>query len=239
MKFILTIYKFDINGMIYIGSTWDFDKRIREHKCRCYNENDKRNHCKLYKHIRNNNIEWDNINVECIYTQELNEKNKLLKRQTEQIYIDKYDSKNNGLNHVNAYISKEDYLLSKKKYREIHRDRYIKYREDSKEKHKEYIKVYNEEHKEEIKEKKRKYYEKHKEEISEKCKDYCKNHKEEIKEYNKVYNEKHKEELKEKKRKYYEKHKERIKEKSRLRHQHKKNEKMCGEILNELINNLF
>jgi hypothetical protein len=38
MKFILTIYKFHINGMIYIGSSWDFDRRIIEHKHNCYNE---------------------------------------------------------------------------------------------------------------------------------------------------------------------------------------------------------
>ena len=194
MKFIFTIYKFDINGVIYIGSCWDYDKRIREHKFNCYNENSSVYNYKIYKYILDNNIDWNDIISENIYTQELDERNDLLRRQTEQKYIDEYDSKNNGLNTYNAYITEEE--------------------------KKEYTKEYTKKHKEKIKE----YHEKHKEEL---------------KEYQKEYREKHKEELKEKKKEYRDKHKERIKEKNRIYREHKKNVKICNEIVNELIDSLF
>ena len=209
MKFILTIYKFAINGVIYIGSTWDFHRRIIEHKRYCYDEKNRDYNYQVYKYIRENNIDWNNIIIENIYTQELDERNDLLRRQTEQKYIDEYDSKNNGLNTYNAYITEEE--------------------------KKEYTKEYTKKHKEKIKE----YQEKHKKKIKEYQKEYREKHKKKIKEDNKEYREKHKEELKEKKKEYRDKHKERIKEKNRIYREHKKNVKICNEIVNELIDSLF
>jgi len=176
MKFILTIYKFHINGLNYIGSSWDYDNRKIYHKRDCYNENSSKYYYEIYKYIRDNNIDWDDITIEDIYNKELDEKNNLLRRQTEQKYIDEFDSKNNGLNTINAYITEEE--------------------------RKEQIKEYN--------------------------KKYKKNHKEQLKEYNKEYNKKYKKNNKEQLKEYHKKYRE-----------HKRNEKMCGEIVNELINSLF
>jgi len=172
MKFIFTIYKFHINKMIYIGSTWNIDERLSKHKCRCYDENSNNYNCEIYKYIRENNIDWNNIIIENIYTQKLDEKNNLLRRQTEQKYIDKYDSKNNGLNTINAYITEEE----------------------RKEKQKEYDRL---------------RYERDREKILTQKRIYDKNNKEKKKEYGRKYRE------------------------------HKRNEKMCGEIVNELIDSLF
>jgi len=187
MKFILTIYKFDINGMIYIGSTWNYDTRLSRHKYSCYNENSKNYYCHIYKYIRENNVDWNDIIIEDIYNQELNEKNKLLKRQTEQIYIDKYDSKNNGLNTINAYITKE-------------------------------------ERKEQLKKNNRLRLEQDREKILTQKRIYNNNNKEYQRKYQHQYHEKYKEE---------------INKKNRLRYQHKKNVKICNEIVNELIDSLF
>ena len=117
MKFIFTIYKFDINSMIYIGSTWNFNYRITQHMETCYDDNHIAYNCEIYKYIRNNNIYWNDISIEVIYTQELDEKDDLLKRQTEQKYIDQYDSKNKGLNTINAYTSHDIYLKRQKRYK--------------------------------------------------------------------------------------------------------------------------
>ena len=212
MTFILTIYKYNINGMIYIGSSWDYDSRKINHKSDCYNELSNSYNYGIYKYIRENNIDWDNIIIEDIYTQELNEKNDLFKRQTEQKYIDEYDSKNNGLNTYNAYITKEERKEQMKEYRENH-----------KEELKEYDRLRNETHREEIKQKNKKYREKHKEELKRKHKEYRENHKEEIKQKKKEYYENYKEEKKQKHKEYYEKHKEEIKQKRRLSYQLKKN----------------
>ena len=168
MKFIFTIYKFDINSMIYIGSTWNFNKRKVLHKHDCYNENSNGYNMEIYKYIRENNIDWNDITIEDIYNKELDEKDNLLKRQTEQKYIDQYDSKNNGLNTRYAYIN-EDW--SQKEYDRI---RYI-------------------------------------------------NNRDKILAQKRIYDNKNKEKKKEYCRKYRE---------------HKRNEKMCGEIVNELINNI-
>ena len=206
MKFILTIYKFDINGMIYIGSSWDFDRRKIKHKNTCYNEKSRDYNYQVYKYIRDNNIDWNDITIEDINTHELDEKNDLFKRQTEQKFIEKYDSKNKGLNTRNAYITDEQKKEQMKEYHENHK-------EELKEYHKEYQK---------------KHYENNKEEIKEIRKEYKKNHKEQIKEQNRNSQ-----------KKYREKHKEEINKKHRLRYQHKKNVKICNEIVNELIDSLF
>ena len=224
MKFILTIYKFDINSLIYIGSTWNYNNRLSKHKHDCYNENISDYNCDIYKYIRDNNIDWNDIIIEKIYMIELDEKNDLLKRQTEQKYINKYDSKNNGLNTKNAYITKEERKEQMKEW---------------KQNNKEHLIDYYEKHKEHLKECSKEYYEEHKEEIKQKTKKYCEKHKEKIKQKKKDYYEKHKEEKKIKHKKYYEEHKEEIKLKNRLQYQHKKNVKICNDIVNELIDSLF
>jgi len=239
MKFILTIYKFDINGMIYIGSTWDFDTRIIHHKNYCYNENSDVYNYKIYKYIRENNIDWNDITIEYIYTHELDEKDNLLKRQIEQKYIDEFDSINNGLNTINAYITDEQKKEYHNEYRELHKEEIKLKRKNYYEKHKEkinkYLKKYNEEHKEKINEYLKKYTEDHKENKKEYYKKYYENHREKYKEYDRLKYERNREKILAQKRIYYNNNK----EKKKKYQEHKKNEKMCGEIVNELINSLF
>jgi len=212
MKFILTIYKVNINNKLYIGSSWDFDSRKSKHKYDCYNENSCAYNCEIYKYIRENNIDWNDITIEDIYNKELDEKNNLLKRQTEQKYIDQYDSKNNGLNTRDAYTTDEQ----------------------KKQKSKEYY----ENNKEELKQKSKDYYENNKEELKQKHKEYYENNKEYHKEYDRFRYEQNRDKILAQKRIYDNKNKEKKKEYSRKYREHKRNEKMCGEIVNELINNI-
>jgi len=181
MKFILTIYKFDINGMIYIGSSWDFDRRKIKHKNTCYNENSSKYYYEIYKYIRDNNIDWNDITIEDIYTHELDEKNDLLRRQTEQKYIDKYDSKNNGLNTYNAYTTEEEL---KEYYKEYNKEYFKNNKEYCKERNKEFRKN----NKEYCKEYNKKYYQNNKEYYKEYYKKYYQN-KKNVKICNEIVNE--------------------------------------------------
>ena len=52
-----TIYKIvskKDRNKIYIGSTWNFTRRKRQHKSSCYNEKDRDYNSPLYKYIRVN-----------------------------------------------------------------------------------------------------------------------------------------------------------------------------------------
>ena len=118
MKFIYSIYKLNVNGLNYIGSSWDCYTRIDRHKKSINNLYES---LPVYKYAKINNIDWNDFNVEIIYSsQELNTKNNLLRRQTEQYYINKYDSIKNGLNDCNAYVSPEEHKkqlsINQKKY---------------------------------------------------------------------------------------------------------------------------
>jgi predicted GIY-YIG superfamily endonuclease len=54
------------NDLLYIGHTTDFRSRKTSHKSCCFNEKSKSYQIKLYKYIRDNNINWNDIRWECV-----------------------------------------------------------------------------------------------------------------------------------------------------------------------------
>ena len=100
---IFCVYKLNVNNKIYIGSCWDFNNRLYNHKYNCYNANSEKYYLKVYKYIREQNLQWTDLHFEVIYISEkLETQDNNLRRQTEQIYIDKYNSVLHGLNSSNA-----------------------------------------------------------------------------------------------------------------------------------------
>tara|TARA_R110000822_G_scaffold261498_1_gene386112 strand:+ start:20 stop:559 length:540 start_codon:yes stop_codon:yes gene_type:complete len=57
-----TFYKLSIADKCYVGSTTDFDKRMRNHKSNCNNKNNKRHNSKVYQYMRQNGG-WENVKV--------------------------------------------------------------------------------------------------------------------------------------------------------------------------------
>jgi len=138
------IYKIiskDINcNFIYIGSTRDFSRRLREHKSSCNNEKGEKYNYVLYKFIRENNG-FDNFNM--ILVEKYTEcKDRLEARQREQYWIDELKPK---LNQQHAFyaISKNDY---NKRYKDEHKEEYNIWRENNKEYLKNYSKNYTDKH---------------------------------------------------------------------------------------------
>ena len=60
-----TIYKICVNDMVYYGSTCNYYTRKSNHLTYMKNKNNKKT-CKLYKFIKNNNIEIENINFNVV-----------------------------------------------------------------------------------------------------------------------------------------------------------------------------
>ena len=55
------IYAINIDGQVYVGSTNNTKRRLKDHRTRCFNPNAKHYPCKFYKYIR------DKYNREIIY----------------------------------------------------------------------------------------------------------------------------------------------------------------------------
>jgi len=147
---VFYIYKMrDIN---YIGSCIDIKNRTRNHKYNCYNENLKDYNYLIYQYIREKEIEIE-LKILFCYKKECSFK---IQRLVEQYYINEYNSVNNGLNTINAFLNKKKYM---KKYDK-------KYYENNKEKLKEKEKEYYEKNKNKIKKINKKYYEDNKEKIN-------------------------------------------------------------------------
>ena len=116
---VLIIYKIQVNNLVYIGSTFNFDGRSYKHKHRTHYKGHAYN-LKLYKAIRDYCGDWDDKLLSIIDIYNLPERNKQFKLQTEQYYINLYDSFKNGLNMCNAILDVENKIkkqkISKKKY---------------------------------------------------------------------------------------------------------------------------
>jgi len=151
-------------GLLYIGSTINFNRRVNKHKNDCYNENKKCYNIKLYKTIR----EYGFNNFEFSIICKINNISKKEALITEQYYI--YELKPN-LNTYKSYITEEEIKQKNQEYRKKNKEKLKeqkhKYNEKNKEKNKETTKVYREKNKEKIKEKSKKYYETNIEKIKE------------------------------------------------------------------------
>ena len=146
MEFIGIVYKLILpNDYFYVGSTTKgMKERMRCHKKDCYNEKQKQFNFNLYQHIRNNNIEFDQIKYEII--KEIN----LIENDIEELRIDENNEilKNRNDKCLNMRIShqtNEEYKEYKKQYRQDNKEEIKQYREDNKEKTKQYMKKYEEE----------------------------------------------------------------------------------------------
>ena len=129
---MITIYKLSFNEYYYIGSTTDLKRRIIDHKSKCFNENGKEYNKKLYRKIRECNIDFDDIvfeEIDCCF--EWENRNEL-----ENVYIDLEDEKclNSQKENQGRYTNPKEYS---KEYYENNKEYKKEYYENNKEKLKE------------------------------------------------------------------------------------------------------
>ena len=105
----VTIYYIKVGNLYYIGSTWNYAECVLHHKAYYKNEHID---SKLYNEIRNADFEWKDLELKVITKVNMNRHIEIERRKLQQIYIEKYDSVNAGLNERNAYVSPE--LLKKR-----------------------------------------------------------------------------------------------------------------------------
>jgi hypothetical protein len=144
---------------IYIGKTKNFKRRVKQHKNRCNNENDKCYNLKVYQYIRENGG-WDNFDMIEIETNEYDNKKSAI-RERELI-----EELNATLNNDIPSRTKQEYRENnKEKIKEKHKE----YRENNKEKIKEKDKEYRDKNREKEKQRVKDYYDKNRESILCEC----------------------------------------------------------------------
>ena len=125
------IYRLDCNDKtvleFYICSTYDKNKRKKDHKSNCNNENCEPYDYKVYKFIRENGG-WDTWTFEVI--QEFPCDNEEQLRIQEQYY---YDLLKPTLNTNRPYVSEEEMKKYKAKYYQDNREEFAKYYQDNRE----------------------------------------------------------------------------------------------------------
>ena len=137
------IYKIKVNKDFYIGSTWDFDYRLKCHTSKSKNKN-----YKLYKAIRDNNNKFEMIllyNYECYTDTEL----RIEERRC-------YDELKPNLNVYRPYTTQEERIEQKKQYKK-------QYNNENRETIREQVKQYRIENRETLLEKQKQNYIKNKE----------------------------------------------------------------------------
>tara|TARA_R110002012_G_scaffold82624_2_gene208733 strand:- start:194 stop:946 length:753 start_codon:yes stop_codon:yes gene_type:complete len=179
------IYKIIINDDFYIGSTFNFDHRLKKHKLRS-----KTSDIKLYKAIRDNNNEFEMTllyEYECYTDTEL----RMEERRC-------YDKLKPNLNILRPYITEEERKELGSPSWKNNRQKGIEYRIKTKEKRKEYCiknkeilaennKVWRSKNKEILAENNKVWRSKNKELLSEKAKQYNIKNKDKISEYRKEH----------------------------------------------------
>ena len=132
-----TIYT--MKGINYIGSTGDLRKRQQSHNDQCFGE------CKafqVYQHIRQNFLKIELIPVAHIFVGDK------ARRMIEQVFIDKYDSIENGYNMLMAYRTSIEKKLHDKEYQEKNKERRKEYLKQNRERISTRGKAYYEKNKE-------------------------------------------------------------------------------------------
>lgn len=107
------VYKIVVGDEIYVGSTNRYCDRIKEHKSRCYNDNNQFHNLLLYTTIRDKyGSNWEKVKffiLDIYYNV-----SHTFKRKIEQTYMEQMKS---TLNMVNAYSSLEEHMRKKYVYR--------------------------------------------------------------------------------------------------------------------------
>ncbi len=182
----ITFYRIKHNEyqlLNYVGQTKNLHRRKIEHKSHCFNLKSEQYNKKLYRFIRENNIKWEELQWDILLENECH-----IGFIIEKLFIQQFNSIQNGLNEINPISSTEDRREQTKKY-------------NQKEKRKEYKRLKSNE-----------YYHnpKNTDNILQKQKIYQQNNKDKIKVYKKEYQENNKEKLREIYKDYYINHKEKI-----------------------------
>ena len=137
LYYIYKIFCKDLPNDLYVGSTKNFRDRIRTHKSKCYNENDKEYNKNLYQVIRANGG-WENWNIEIIKELEVESKDDA--EIVEEEYRIKLQA---NLNTLRCFRTHEERL-------EQSRESAKNWNENHKEQRREYEKKWREEHREQI-----------------------------------------------------------------------------------------
>ena len=112
-------YIYKLKDCNYIGCTSNIKERIVRHKLNRNNSNMKNYHLKVYKFLRENNIEVELIIIE-YYDKDCSRK---IKNLVEQFYINLFDSINNGTNTYNAFQSKRQRREYIRKHQQKNKER--------------------------------------------------------------------------------------------------------------------
>jgi len=118
MYYSFVIYRFIVHDKIYVGSTYDYNLRMISHRSKLKTSTNK-----LYNYINECKLNFNSIDIEILYiSKKFLIKNYLIKHLIEQHFINLYNSIEDGLNTLNAYISVEQREKNKMKFHFEHRD---------------------------------------------------------------------------------------------------------------------
>lgn len=123
------IYAIDIDGLVYVGSTNDMKRRLKDHRTRCFNPKSKHYTCKMYTYIRSKYTREEayvkiNNGHAVLYTVD----NKEEARIAEQEYITTMGTLN-GRMEINNISNAERCKLNRKKIYKEARNREKAYNE--------------------------------------------------------------------------------------------------------------
>jgi hypothetical protein len=133
------VYKLSVGEMVYIGSTYDLRKRVREHKSDCFNSNSNKYNKPLYKYIRDNHIDFDEVKIEVLEEVQniflTDRANEIQARKREQYYINNQNEITGGniLNDIRAYVTEEERKEEEKVYYQNNKERIAQYYQQNKE----------------------------------------------------------------------------------------------------------
>lgn len=111
------IYRIHDNDKLnYIGSTMNYEQRIRKHKTHCFNEKQRTYNTPLYKFIRDSKIEWNQIEFEIIQEDVFDLKEDALKQET--FWISFFDSIEYGQNACFSWTDRKKYVNNSIKHKQ-------------------------------------------------------------------------------------------------------------------------
>lgn len=160
---MIGIYGYYHNGKcLYIGSSKDVKKRYLKHKSSCYNKNCKGYNIPFYKYIRENNINFLDLNF--VVLQKFQNYDKIILENNEKMLIE----------FINPICNKSIPLRTDKEYEEYQKEYYKDNKDDILKKNKDYY----EDNKDDILKYKKDYYINNKDKILEQMKEkiiceYC------------------------------------------------------------------